>query len=182
MSCKGQVTQGSAVGGVIICTCTCHNPDEREPFLNKLFEASAWRTVDRVTKETLFWRSEAEARAYAKTREPACENCNGTGAVPAGGWESEDEVDSGYVQCPTCAAGVADAGLGDVQDVDPDVEPAQPVRWPTSTMPDGHSSTGEGRTDRVSDLSRDPVGDRNHHLTDEGSERLRTWAKERQEV
>lgn len=31
-----------------------------------------------------------------------CPDCNGTGAVPAGGWEDEDDVDNGLKQCPTC--------------------------------------------------------------------------------
>lgn len=149
------MTQGSAVGGTLICTCVCHSED-RDAFLNKLFEAVAWRTVDRDTGETRLWRTEAEARAYAKTKEPACVDCNGTGAVPAGGWETEADVDNGYVACTTCSA---PPGLADVPDV-PDVRPT--ASEPVPAVP--------------------TTGDRNHHLTAEGSERLVTWAKERQEA
>jgi hypothetical protein len=45
-------------------------------------------------------------RALASRLDPksaaACPDCNGSGSVPAGGGEDPDDVDNGYVQCPTC--------------------------------------------------------------------------------
>jgi hypothetical protein len=31
-----------------------------------------------------------------------CPDCNGSRAVPALGHEADEDVDNGYVQCPTC--------------------------------------------------------------------------------
>lgn len=33
-----------------------------------------------------------------------CQDCSGAGSVPAAGWEPSEDVDNGYVLCPTCKA------------------------------------------------------------------------------
>lgn len=33
----------------------------------------------------------------------SCQDCQDTGSVPAGGGEAPEDVDNGYVRCPTCA-------------------------------------------------------------------------------
>ena len=44
----------------------------------------------------------ASRREAAAAEHVVCPDCNGIGAVPAGGWEDEDDVDNGLKQCPTC--------------------------------------------------------------------------------
>lgn len=44
------------------------------------------------------WCEGTAALAYA----PKCSDCGGTGSVPAAGGEAPEDVDNGYVRCPTC--------------------------------------------------------------------------------
>lgn len=69
-ACRGAVTRGSESNdlGELICVCLCHT-DQREAYLQQLTEAVSWRTRDLDTGEIKFFRTEAEAHAYAAENE-----------------------------------------------------------------------------------------------------------------
>ena len=47
-------------------------------------------------------RDQSTSTARRRTASTECDDCSGTGAVPAGGGEDPEDVDNGYVKCPTC--------------------------------------------------------------------------------
>lgn len=101
-ACRGAVARGSESNdlGEIACVCLCHT-DQREEFLAQLFDLVCWRTRDPDTGEIKKWRTEAEARDYARANDEArahdfiaadegldlCEECGAVEADAVHHWE-----------------------------------------------------------------------------------------------